>query len=175
MTITKTKDGSYLVTPRKAGPEAAAFGAGFAPDLNADGTFAGVEGGVEVASGGVVTYAIYTAVLATLDTIPDVRAGRITRAEQRKIVLDRTWDVTKGAVPTVIILGAVLAICPWLAPVAGIAGLIGGGVMTTRIIRAAYDAMPEAQRDNLKSKAQEVGVTIKGVTDEGPEPTPQFS
>ena len=175
MTISKTNEGAYVINSRKAGPEAAAFGAGFAPDLNADGTFAGVEGGVEVASGGVLTYAIYTAVLATLDTIPAVREGRITRGEQRQIVLDRTWQVTKGSVPTVVILGAVLAVCPWAAPIAGLAGLIGGGVMATRIVRAACDAMPEKQRDELKSKAQEVGVNLKGITDEGPEPTPEFS
>ena len=56
-----------------------------------------------------------------------------------------------------------------------IAGLIGGGVMATRIVRAAFDAMPEKQRDELESKAQEVGVNLQGITDEGSETTPEFS
>lgn len=175
MAIFKSTDGAYIIAPRKAGPEAAAFGTGFAPDLNGDGTFAGVEGATEVAAGGVITYAIYTAVLATLDTIPAVRSGQITRAEQRQIILDRTWECSKGAVPTVIILGAVLAVCPWLGGVAAFAGVIGGGVMGVRIVRAVFDALPDEQRNELKSRADEVGVTLKGLTDTDPEPTPEFS
>lgn len=165
MTIHKDKDGNYVVAPRKPGLEAAGFGAGFAPDLNADGSFAGVEGGLEVTSGGLLTYAIYTAVMTTLDTVPAVREGRITRAEQRQIILDRTWNCTKGAVPTVVILGAVLALCPWLSLPMTLAGVFGGGVMITRLVRAGLDALPPEQREEIKAKAQEVGVEIKGVTD----------
>lgn len=163
MTISKTKDGSYVVNPRKPGPEAAAFGTGFAPDLNGDGGFGGLEGGLEVTSGGLVTYAIYTAVMTALDTVPAVRSGAITRAEQREIILDRTWEVTKGAVPVVVILGALLAICPWLAPVAGLAGFIGGATMTVRLVRAGLDALPEQQREDIRAKAAEVGVDVPGL------------
>lgn len=163
MTISKTKDGSYVVNPRKPGPEAAAFGTGFAPDLNGDGGFGGLEGGLEVTSGGLVTYAIYTAVMTALDTVPAVRSGAITRAEQREIILDRTWSVTKGAVPVVVILGALLAICPWLAPVAGLAGFIGGATMTVRLVRAGLDALPEEQREDIRAKAAEVGVDVPGL------------
>ena len=163
MTISKTKDGSYVVNPRKPGVEAAAFGTGFAPDLNGDGGFGGLEGGLEVTSGGLVTYAIYTAVMTALDTVPAVRSGAITRAEQREIILDRTWEVTKGAVPVVVILGALLAICPWLAPVAGLAGFIGGATMTYRLVRAGLDALPEDQREDIRAKAAEVGVEVPGL------------
>ena len=165
MTISKTKDGSYLLNPRKPGVDAAAFGAGFAPDLNGDGCFAGVEGGVEVTSGGLLSYAIYTAVMTALDTVPAVRSGAMTRVQQREIILDRTWECTKGAVPVVVIVGAVLAICPWLAPVAGLAGFIGGATMTYRLVRAGIDALPEDQREAIKPKATEVGVEVPGVTD----------
>lgn len=179
MAIHKNSDGSYTVQPRKPGVEAAAFGAGFAPDLNGDGGFAGIEGGVEVTSGGLITYAIYTAVMTTLDTVPAVREGRITRAEQREIILDRTWSVTKGAVPTVIILGAVLALCPWLSLPMTLAGVVGGGVMITRLVRAGLDALPSEQREEIKAKAKEVGVEIAGVTDQSDEaatePLPQLS
>ena len=164
MPIQKDKDGNYVVAPRKPGLEAAGFGAGFAPDLNGDGAFTGVEGGIEVTSGGLVTYAIYTAVMTTLDTVPAVREGRITRAEQREIILDRTWSVTKGAVPTVVILGAVLALCPWLSLPMTLAGVVGGGVMVTRLVRAGLNALPEEQREAIKVKAEEVGVDVPGIS-----------
>ncbi|WP_156957677.1 hypothetical protein [Synechococcus sp. KORDI-52] len=52
--------------------EAAVFGAGFSPALNSDASFAGFDGGVEVTSGGLITYAFYTAVLTAMDTTPAV-------------------------------------------------------------------------------------------------------
>ena len=166
MTIHKDKDGNYIVAPRKPGIEAAGFGAGFSPDLNGDGSFAGVEGGLEVTSGGLLSYAIYTAVMTALDTVPAVREGRITSAEQREIILDRTWSVTKNAVPTVVILGAVLALCPWLSVPMSIVGVFSGGVMITRLVRAGLDALPEEQREAIKTKATEVGVEVPGLTDD---------
>ena len=165
MSISSNPDGSYTIKARTPGPEAAAFGIGFAPDLNADGIFSGVEGGLEVTSGGLLSYSIYTAVMVTLETLEAVRDGKMTRGEQREIVLNRTWQVTKGAVPTVVILAAVIVICPWLAPVAGIAGLIGGGVMLARLVRTAWDAMPQEQRDAIQSKANEVEVSLPGLDD----------
>ena len=103
--------------------------------------------------------------MKALDTVPAVRSGAMTRVQQREIILDRTWECTKGAVPVVVIVGAVLAICPWLAPVAGLAGFIGGATMTYRLVRAAIDALPEDQREAIKTKATEVGVEVPGVTD----------
>ena len=105
--------------------------------------------------------------MTTLDTVPAVREGRITRAEQREIILDRTWQSTKNAVPTVVILGAVLALCPWLSLPMTITGLFGGGLMATRLVRAGLDALPPEQREEIKTKAKEVGVDIKGITDGG--------
>lgn len=166
MSISSNPDGSYTIKPRTPGPEAAAFGGGFAPDLNADGNFSGFDGGLEVTSGALFSYAIYTAVMTTLETIPAVRDGKMTRGEQREVVLNRTWQVTKGSVPTVVILAAILAVCPWLAPVAGIAGFIGGSVMTVRLARTTWDAMTQEQRDAIRSKAAEVGVNVPGITDE---------
>ena len=163
MTITKNKDGDYILKARKPGVEAAAFGAGFAPDLNGDASFGGLEGGIEVTSGGLVTYAIYTAVMTTLDTVPAVRSGAMTRAERREIILDKTWSVTRNAVPTVIIIGAVLALCPWLSIPATIGGFLGGTVMVTRLVRAGLDALPEEQKQAIQQKADEVGVDMPGL------------
>ena len=171
MTLTKNTDGSYVINPRQPGLEAAAVGAGLAPDLNGDASFAGLEGGVEVTSGGLLSYAIYTAVLTALGTIPDVRSGAITRAQQREIILDRTWASTKGAVPTVVILAAVLALCPWLSGAVFVGGLIGAGVMTTRLVRCGIDALSDEQKQALKSKASEVGVNVPGLSNDEPLPS----
>ena len=104
--------------------------------------------------------------MTALDTVPAVRSGAMTRAQQREIILDRTWSVTKNSVPTVIIVGAVLAICPWLAPAMGVVGFVGGAVMTTRLVRAGLDALPEEQRQAIKNKAKEVNVVVPGLTTE---------
>ena len=37
--------------------------------------------------------------------------------------------------------------------------------MTYRLVRAGIDALPEDQREAIKSKATEVGVEVPGVTD----------
>ena len=46
-------------------------------------SFAGFDGGVEVTSGGLIAYAVYTAVLIATDTTPAVRSGTLTGKEQR--------------------------------------------------------------------------------------------
>ena len=81
--------------------------------------------------------------------------------------MDRTWEVTKGSVPVLVILSAVLCLFPWLAPAAGLAGFVGGSWMTVRIVRAALRALPQEQRDVLEAKAQAVGVEIPGISAEG--------
>ena len=167
-TISKNDDGSFTIAPRKPGLEAAAVGGGFAPDFNGDQSFAGLEGGVEVVSGGLVSYAIFSAVYATLDTIPLVRSGQITRGQQREIIFDRIWESTKAGVPVVLIVGGVLAVCPWLAPLATLCGVIGGAVAITRITKAAWSALSEEQRTTLRQKATEVGVTVPGLSDAEP-------
>jgi hypothetical protein len=174
MAISRNDDGTFTLSPRKPGLEAAAFGSGFAPDLNADGSFGGVEGGVEITSGGLLTYAIYSAVMTALETTPAVRSGAMTRGEQRQAILDQTWSVTRNAVPTVVIIAALLAVAPWMGPAMGVVGFVGGAVMTTRLVRAALDAMPQEQRDNIKAKAKEVGVEVPGISDID-EPLPTMS
>ena len=162
--LSKNDNGDYIISPKTAGPEAAAFGAGFAPDLEVTEAIPGIELGSEVATGSLLSYTIYTAVLTTLDTVKDVKAGRITKAEQREIILDRTWQSAKGAVPIAVILGCLLLLFPWLTPVAGLAGWVGGGVMAVRLVRSALSALDEEQIKTIKVKAQEVGVEVPGIT-----------
>ena len=172
MPLTKNSSGDFVLSPRKAGLEANA-GVAFAPDLNGDSSMLGFDGMVEGTSGGLLTYAIYTAVLSFLDTEAAVKQGYLTRAEQREFVLDKTWEAIKGAVPTVIILSCVLMVFPFLGLPAAVAGLVGAGFMATRITRAAFDAMTAEQRETLTRKAKEVGVNIKGLGDDtAPEATP---
>ena len=109
--LIKNNDGEYIIKPRVAGYEALAATPLFAPDLNGDGSFAGIEGATEIATGGFLTYSIFAATLAALDSVELRRKGLITAAEQRKFILDKTWDATKTAVPGVLILAAVLTIC----------------------------------------------------------------
>ena len=160
MSIQRNSDGSYTITPRKPGVEAAAFGAGFAPDLGEPGALNGIETAGEVATGGFLSYAIYSAVMAALETTPARRAGEITAAEQREVIMNRAWDATKSSVPTVLILAAVLGICPWLGGVAAIGGFVGGTVMTVRLVRTGWEALSEDQRQAITVKATEVGVSM---------------
>ena len=90
--------------------------------------------------------------MAVLDTVPLRRSGQITAAEQREIVLDRTWAAA-NSVPTVIILGAVLALCPWLGPVMGFAGFVGAGMSVRRPVQLSMQCPPNnAKKSKPKPK-----------------------
>ena len=55
---------------------------------------------------------------------------------------------------------AVVDMCPWLAPVAGIGGLVGGGVIAVRLVRTGWSALSEEQRQTITVEATEVGVEL---------------
>ena len=170
MALSKNSKGEYVIKPRQPGFEKHAATPFISPDISGDGTFAGFDGVLELGAGGFVGQAVYTTLLVTLDTIPQVRAGLITQAEQRELILDTVWSNTQKSVPAVLILAAVLAVCPWLMPVATIGGVIGMGFMATRLTRAAIGALSDEQVASLKTKASEIGVDIPGVTDAQPTP-----
>ena len=75
--------------------------------------------------GRLITYAVNTAVLTAIDTTLAVRSGTMNRKEQRQIILNQTRSVTKGAVPAVMIIGCILALCPWLALPVTVARFLG--------------------------------------------------
>ena len=162
MSISKDSAGNYILNPRKPGPEAAAVGAGFPPDMAAE-SLGAFETGIELTSGGILSYLVYSTILSVIETIPDVREGRITSAEQVQIVADRVWTSTSQAVPTVVILAVILTIAPWLSGPAFIAGIFGAGIMGTRIVRSVIDALPAEKKQELSTKAAEAGVEIPGL------------
>ena len=168
MALIKNSNGEYVIKPREPVFEKHAATPFISPDISGDGSFAGFDGVLELGAGGFVGQAIYTTLLTTLDTIPQVRAGLITQAEQRELILDTVWSNTQKSVPAVLILAAVLAVCPWLMPVASVAGVVGIGFMATRLTRAAIGALSEEQIETLKAKATELGVDMPGITDAKP-------
>ena len=161
--MTKNADGSYRLEPRQPGYEALAAGPLFAPDIAGDPSLSFIETSTEVATGGFLTYSLYTAILAGLDTVEMRRSGLMSADEQRKYILDRTWESTKSSVPKVLILATVLGLCPWLGGVALVGSVIGTGFMLTRITRSAIAALSVEQVETLKTKAAAVGVTIPGL------------
>lgn len=94
------------------------------------------------------------------------RSGLMSAAEQRKYILDRTWESTKSSVPKVLVLATVLGMCPWLGGVALVGSVIGTTFMATRIIKSAVAALSTEQVQTIKDKAAAVGVTIPGLETE---------
>ena len=161
--LTKNLDVSYRLEPREPGYEALAAGPLFAPDITGDPSLSFIETSTEVATGEFLTYSLYTATLAALDTVEMRRSGLMSAAEQRKYILDRTWESTKSSVPKVLILAAVLGLCPWLGGVALVGSVVGTTFMATRIIKSAVAALSTEQVQTIKDKAAAVGVTIPGL------------
>ena len=161
--MTKNADGSYRLEPKEPGFEALAAAPLFAPDLGGDPSFGFIESATEISTGGFLTYSLYSAILAGLDTVEMRRSGVMSAEEQRTYILDRTWQSTKSSVPKVLILAAVLALCPWLGGIAIVGSVIGSGFMLTRITRSAIAALSAEQVENLRTKAASVGVTIPGL------------
>ena len=175
MALTKNANGEFVIKPREPGFEQHAATPFISPDISGDGTFAGFDGILELGAGGFVGQSISSTLLTTLDTIPQVRAGLITKAEQRSLILYTVWSNTQKNVPAVLVIASVLAIAPWLMPVASVAGVVGMGFMATRLTRAAIGALSDEQVESLKAKAAEIGVDLPGLDREGPEPVPTFS
>ena len=161
--MTKNKDGSYRLEPKQPGIEALAAAPLFAPDITGDPSLGFIESATEISTGGFLTYSLYSAILAALDTVEMRRSGLMSAAEQKKYILDRTWESTKSSVPKVLILAAVLALCPWLGGIAIVGSVVGTGFMLTRITRSAISALSAEQVETLRTKAASVGVSIPGL------------
>ena len=160
-TSTMTDDDLYF-TPKipRANVEACALGAGISTDLNGTNFDAPFTEGVEAFGGGILTYAVYQALLTFFTLEPAVKAGTITRGEQLRQVRATAWDATKGGAVAVMAVSVLLGIFPFLAPVAGLTAIIGGVVVGTRLVNAVMDAYSPAQKAVLKQKAEEAGVSL---------------
>ncbi|AII49352.1 hypothetical protein KR52_09380 [Synechococcus sp. KORDI-52] len=66
--------------------------------------------------------------------------------------------------PAVVNIGSLLVLCPWLALPVTVSGFFVGAVMTTRLICSAIDALPQVQREEIRDKAQVLGVDVPGIT-----------
>lgn len=74
------------------------------------------------------------------------------------------WEATKSGAAASIVIGVVLAACPFLVPVASIAGVVGGCIAGTRLINAGLDAFSPEMKEELKTAATNAGITITGLT-----------
>jgi len=102
----------------RAGWEVAPL-AGFASvDLNANGgAFGGGEFISESTVGGVLTYAIYQALLTALRTEALRKRGEIDRATQLKLILSTSLETAKTGVAVGAVLSVVLLVSPgWPSP-----------------------------------------------------------
>ena len=97
--MTKNEYGSYRLEPKEPGYEALAAAPLFAPDITGEPSFGFIETATEISTGGFLTYSLYNAILAGLDTVEMRRSGLMDATEQRKYILDRTWESTKSSFP----------------------------------------------------------------------------
>ncbi len=162
---TATDDDFFCPRIPKANVEGLALGAGIETNLNGFQTDGTIGTGVEAFGGGILSYAIYQSLLTFFALEPAVKQGVITRGQQLQQVQSTAWEATKGSAVAIACVSAVLAFVPALGPVAGLTAIVGGVVAGTRIVNEVMRAYSPEQREVLKSKAQEAGVSIKGLTD----------
>jgi len=162
-----TNDDDLFFTPRipKANVEGIAMGAGMGTNLNGYQPDTMLGDGVEAFGGGILGFAVYQSLLTFFALEPAVKAGTITRGQQLHQIQKTAWEATKGSAVAIACVSAVLAIFPALAPVAGLTAVVGGVVAGTRIVNAVMDAYTPAQKQVLRAKAEEAGISIKGLTD----------
>jgi hypothetical protein len=164
MTMTQAHEDDFVIRIPRAGYEAAAVGGAIGVDLSGTPTDGFTTEAIEGAGGGIFTYAIYQCLLTGIRTEGYVRKGQMTRREQFKQVRTTAWEATKSGAAASIVIGVVLAACPFLVPVASIAGVVGGCIAGTRLINAGLDAFSPEMKEELKTAATNAGVSIVGLT-----------
>lgn len=158
-------DDDFVIRIPRASHEAAAIGGAVSVDLNGTPTDGVFTDAVEGAGGGLLTYAIYQTLLTGIRTEGYVRKGQMTRRQQFVQVRNTAWAATKDGAIASIVIASVLALFPFLTPIAGLVAIVGGAVAGTRLINAAMDAFTPEMKEELKSAAEEAGVAIKGLTE----------
>jgi len=145
----------------RAGWEVAPL-AGFASvDLNANGgAFGGGEFISEHTVGGVLTYAIYQALLTALRTEALRKRGEIDRATQLKLVLSTSLETAKTGVAVGAVLSVVVLVFPWLAFPLTLVGVVGVGKASLDLFHAFWDGLDEDQKLRVTVAAHEAGVNL---------------
>ncbi|NQV11042.1 MAG: hypothetical protein HQ527_07745 [Cyanobacteria bacterium] len=147
----------------RAGWEVAPL-AGFASvDLNANGgAFGGGEFISESTVGGVLTYAIYQALLTALRTEALRKRGEIDRATQLKLILSTSMETAKTGVAVGAVLSVVLLVFPWLAFPLSLLGAVGAGKASLDLFHAFWDGLDEDQKLRVTVAAHEAGISLAG-------------
>ena len=155
-------DRRYVIP--QAGVEAVPIGTLMSVDINGSGADAGVlEMTAESTLGGVLVYSAYQAILTALKSEASRKAGEITRAQQVKLIATTALDAGKSSAFTMLVASAIVALCPWLTGPLTILGIVGGGVMATRIAQNFWGMLDADQQLELRKAADAAKVKIESI------------
>lgn len=115
------------------------------------------------ALGGVVVYAVYQTLLASLRTEGLVRRGAMGRPEQMRQILATVGSAVQQGAAVSLVLGLVLLLAPWLALPFSLLGLVGMGKASMDLFHAFWDGLSAPQRERLHEAAYEAGVQLGGL------------
>jgi hypothetical protein len=134
-------------------------------DVNGSGLDAGgvLEMTAESTIGGVLVYSAYQAILTLLKSEASRKAGDITRMQQLKLVVSTAVHAGRSSAFTMVVASAIVALMPWLAGPLTILGVVGGGVMASRIAHQFWMALDESQQQDLRKAAEAAKVKIDGL------------
>lgn len=146
----------------QAGIEALPIGTLMSVDINGSGGAEGVlEFTAESTLGGVLVYSAYQSILTLLKSEAARKEGTITRAQQLKLVATTALDAGKSSAFTMLVASAIVAVMPWLSAPLTILGVVGGGVMATRIAQQFWEMLDSDQQKELRDAAERAKVNIE--------------
>jgi len=126
----------------------------------------GLDGGgvlkmtAESTIGGVLVYSAYQSVLTLLKSEAARKEGTINRAQQLKLVASTAVEAGRTSAFTMVVASALVALMPWLAGPLTLFGVVGGGVMATRIANQFWLLLDTDQQEELKAAAEKAKVNI---------------
>lgn len=168
----KNASGNFEYVPttkRTAGFEGVSAAAFDGPDLNLDGNGLGLDGAAEASLSGAVIAAAYSGLMKFLELEVLVKAGGLSRREQLMAAKDAAWQYSKSKAVYIILIASVLAFLPGIAPLAAVAGVLGGSAMAYKLVRQFYAALDPSQLAELRESAANAGIDLKGMP-EAPAP-----
>ena len=103
--------------------------------------------------------------MEALELLPAHRAGIITKRELGQQALAAAWKETKNKAAYVTVCAVIVSLLPGTGPLFAVAGILGAGVMSWRLVRQFADALSDEQLNAIKKAASDVDVNIPGLTD----------